>query len=24
VSPLRETPAVKRGEHKPPCCEHGA
>jgi IS5 family transposase len=24
VIPLRETPAVKRGEHKPPCCEHGA
>jgi hypothetical protein len=23
VIPLRETPAVKRGEHKPPCCEHG-
>ena len=20
---LKETPAVKRGEHKPPCCEHG-
>jgi hypothetical protein len=23
VIPLRETPAVKRGEHKPPECEHG-
>lgn len=23
VVPLRETTAVKRGEHKPPCCEHG-
>jgi DDE family transposase len=23
VIPLRETPAVKRSEHKPPCCEHG-
>lgn len=23
VIPLRETPAVKRGEHKPPKCEHG-
>jgi Transposase DDE domain len=23
VTPLRETPAVKRGEHKPPTCEHG-
>ncbi len=23
VVSLRETPAVKRGEHKPPCCEHG-
>jgi len=23
VIPLRETMAVKRGEHKPPCCEHG-
>ncbi len=23
VIPLRETPAVKRGDHKPPCCEHG-
>jgi hypothetical protein len=23
VTPLRETPAVKRGEHKPPCCRHG-
>ncbi len=23
IIPLRETPAVKRGEHKPPCCEHG-
>ncbi len=23
VIPLRETPAVKRGEHKPPTCEHG-
>jgi hypothetical protein len=21
--PLRETPAVKRGDHKAPCCEHG-
>ena len=21
--PLRQTPAVARGEHKPPCCEHG-
>jgi hypothetical protein len=20
---LKKTPAVKRGEHKPPCCEHG-
>jgi transposase, IS5 family len=20
---LKQTPAVKRGEHKPPCCEHG-
>src|SRR4051812_5349735 len=20
---LRETPAIKRGDHKPPCCEHG-
>jgi transposase, IS5 family len=23
VVPLRQTPAVKRGEHKPPSCEHG-
>jgi transposase len=23
VIPLRETAAVKRGEHKPPTCEHG-
>jgi hypothetical protein len=23
VTSLRETPAVKRGEHKPPCCRHG-
>jgi transposase, IS5 family len=23
VIPLRQTPAVKRGEHKPPTCEHG-
>lgn len=23
VTPLRQTPAVKRGEHNPPCCEHG-
>src|SRR5271165_6912935 len=23
VIPLRETTAVKRGEHKPPSCEHG-
>jgi hypothetical protein len=23
VTPLRETPAVKRGEHKPPVCRHG-
>jgi hypothetical protein len=23
VIPLRETTAVKRGDHKPPCCEHG-
>jgi hypothetical protein len=23
VIPLKETPAVKRGEHKPPTCEHG-
>jgi hypothetical protein len=23
VIPLRETPDVKRGAHKPPCCEHG-
>ena len=23
ITPLRETPAVTRGEHKPPCCEHG-
>jgi Transposase DDE domain len=21
--PLRQTPAVARGDHKPPCCEHG-
>ncbi len=21
--PLRETPAVKRGDHKSPCCERG-
>jgi hypothetical protein len=24
VIPLRETPAVKAGRHKPPVCEHGA
>lgn len=23
VIPVRQTPAVKRGEHKPPSCEHG-
>ena len=23
VVPLRQTPAVKRGEHKPPTCSHG-
>jgi Transposase DDE domain len=23
VTPLRETPAVKRGEHRPPVCRHG-
>jgi transposase len=23
VIPLRQTPAVKRGDHKTPCCEHG-
>lgn len=23
VIPLRQTPAVKRGEHKPPSCDHG-
>ena len=23
VVPLRQTAAVKRGDHKPPCCEHG-
>lgn len=23
VTPLRETERVKRGENKPPCCEHG-
>lgn len=23
VIPLRQTPAVKRGDHKPPCCQHG-
>src|SRR4051812_19695953 len=23
VTPLRESPAVKRGEHRPPTCEHG-
>jgi len=23
VTPLRQTPAVVRGKHKPPCCEHG-
>ena len=23
ITPLRETPAVKRGDHKPPTCEHG-
>lgn len=23
VTPLRETPAVKRGEHHAPTCEHG-
>ncbi len=23
VTPLRETERVKRGDHKPPCCEHG-
>ncbi len=21
--PLKQTPDVKRGDHKPPCCEHG-
>jgi transposase len=23
VTPLRKTPAVKRGDHKPPTCDHG-
>ena len=23
IMPLRETPAVKRGDHQPPTCEHG-
>jgi hypothetical protein len=23
VTPLRATPSVKRGDHKPPCCRHG-
>jgi hypothetical protein len=23
ITPLRKTPAVVRGDHKPPCCEHG-
>ena len=23
VTALRQTPAVKRGDHKSPCCEHG-
>lgn len=23
IIPLRQTPAVARGDHKPPCCEHG-
>jgi transposase, IS5 family len=23
IIPLKETPAVKRGDHKPPTCEHG-
>jgi hypothetical protein len=23
ITPLRETPAVKRGDHKPPTCDHG-
>jgi hypothetical protein len=23
VTPLRETPAVKRGDHRPPTCGHG-
>jgi hypothetical protein len=23
IIPLRESPSVKRGEHKPPTCEHG-
>ena len=23
IIPLKQTPAVKRGEHKPPTCEHG-
>jgi hypothetical protein len=23
IIPLRETLAVRRGDHKPPCCEHG-
>ncbi|HEX5309029.1 MAG TPA: transposase [Solirubrobacteraceae bacterium] len=23
VIPLKQTPAVMRGDHKPPCCEHG-
>jgi IS5 family transposase len=23
IIPLRQTGAVKRGDHKPPCCEHG-
>jgi Transposase DDE domain len=23
ITPLRKTPAVVRGDHKPPCCDHG-
>lgn len=23
LTPLRETPAVKAGKHRPPTCEHG-
>jgi hypothetical protein len=23
IIPLRETPGVKRGDHRPPSCEHG-